>query len=281
MPVWKEDYFSPDRTRNIFYRACFPEKAGAYVLIVHGYAEHSGRYKHVMEYLAGRGYASYAPDHRGHGRSARRLGDMDSFTGVVADLAAFKEFIRARAQGAPLFILGHSLGGCLTLCLAARHAAGVSGAVVIAPMILVPDFASPLLIAVSGVLAALAPRMPAQAFPIEHLSRDPAVITAALNDPHHYTGKMMARTGYQSLQGIKLARTLLKEITIPIILLHGGDDRVMKPEGSEYVLATVSSRDKTLKKFDHLYHEILNEPEKAGPLKVIGDWLDAHHASGS
>ncbi len=276
MPVWKEDFFSPDRKGRMYYRVCLPENSVGLVLLVHGYAEHAGRYRHVMEYLAERGYASCAPDLRGHGRTARRLGDMDSFEGVLGDLAAFKEFVLKTYPTPRLFLLGHSLGGCLALCLSALHPGGVAGTISIAPMVLIPDYASPLLIALSGLMAALLPRLPAQAFPMENTCRDPQVLETARRDPLYYRGKMMARTGYQLLKGIKRTRALLSDISLPLLLLHGVADCVMKEEGSHYVLSTVGSRDKRLEVFDHLYHEILNEPEKERPLAVIAAWLDAH-----
>jgi acylglycerol lipase len=278
MFTWKEDQYSATAGLKAFYRACLPEKARGHVIVVHGYAEHSGRYRQVMEYLAGRGYACYAADLRGHGRSARRLGDLERFDRVVDDLKAFKDFVAAEYGARPLFLLGHSLGGCLALCLSAPPAAGLAGTVVIAPTIVIPDFASPLLIAISSVLAALLPLLPAQAFPIEDISRDKAVIEAARRDPLYYRGKMRARTGYQIIRGIRRARAIAPLVSLPLLVLHGGDDRVMPPAGSRHVLESAASKDKSLVVYDGLYHEILNEPEKAQPLAAIAAWLDRHNA---
>jgi acylglycerol lipase len=278
MFTWKEDWFQTSPKLKIFYRACLPERIRGHVVVIHGYAEHSGRYVHVMEYLAERGYASYAPDHRGHGRTARCLGDMESFKKVVADLAGFKDFITTAYNARPLFILGHSFGGCLALCLSARHAAGLAGTVLSGPMILNPDYASPLLIFVSGILSVLVPRLPVQPFPMKDICRDEAVVEAARHDPFNYSGAVRARTGYQVLRAVKFARSVLPDITLPLLILHGGDDRVIVPKGSPLILEEVSSRDKNLIVYDHFYHEIMNEPEKEQPLSAIIRWLDAHHA---
>jgi acylglycerol lipase len=278
MFTWKEDWFQTTPQLRIFYRACLPERVRGHVLVIHGYAEHTGRYVHVMEYLAERGYASYAPDHRGHGRTARCLGDMESFEKVVADLAGFKDFITTAYNARPLFILGHSLGGCLALCLSARHSTGLSGTVATDAAILIPEFASPLLIAISRVLSVLLPCLPVQAFPVKDICRDETVLEATRRDPLFYRGKVRARTGYQTIKGIRLARRWLPEITLPLLILHGGDDRVMPPAGSRFILDMVSSSDKNLIIFDHLYHEIMNEPEKKQPLSAIVRWLDAHNA---
>ncbi len=276
MLTWKEDRFSVDPKRKLFYRACLPDKVRGHVIVIHGYAEHSGRYRHVMEYLAGRGFACYAADNRGHSRSARCLGDLESFNGVVDDLAAFRDFV-TRVYGArPLFLLGHSLGGSLALCLSAPGLSGLAGAVVVAPTFVVPDFASPFLIAISSVLAALLPRLPAQAFPIDDISSDPAVVEAARRDPLYYHGKMRARTGYQILKGIGRVREDVKRVELPLLILHGSADRVMPLEGSRQALAAAASRDKSLIVYDGFFHEILNEPDRAKPLAAAASWLDDH-----
>jgi len=278
MLTWKEDRFRVSPKLVMFYRACLPEAVRGHVIVIHGYAEHSGRYRHVMEYLAGRGYACYAPDYRGHGRTARRLGDMESFNGVVGDLEAFKDFVTGAFGARPLFLLGHSLGGTLALCLSDPPAAGLTGAAVIAPTFVVPDYASPLLIAISGVLASLLPRLPAQAFPLENISRDRAVLEAARRDPVYYHGKMMARTGYQILRGIRRVRETARRVALPLLVLHGSADRVMPLEGSRELIDLVASRDKSMIVYDGLYHEILNEPEKAQPLAAVASWLDDRNA---
>ncbi|MBN2351282.1 MAG: lysophospholipase [Spirochaetales bacterium] len=274
MLTWKEDRFRVSPKLKLFYRACLPDAVRGHVIVIHGYAEHSGRYRHVMEYLAGRGYACYAPDCRGHGRTARCLGDLESFDGIAGDLEAFKDFITGAFNARPIFLLGHSLGGTLALRLSGPPATGLSGAVVIAPTFVIPDFASPLLIAVSGVLAALLPRLPAQAFPIEHLSRDPAVIEAIRRDPLYYRGKMRARTGCQILHGIRRVRETAKRVSLPLLVLHGSEDRVMPTGGSRELIETVASGDKSLVVYDGLYHEILNEPERAQALGAVASWLD-------
>ncbi len=123
------------------------------------------------------------------------------------------------------------------------------------------------------------PRLRVQDFRMEDTCRDRAVLEAARRDPLYYRGKMMSRTGCQMLYGIKRARGLLSSVSLPLLVLHGGADRIMPPEGSPLVMDTVRSADKTLRVFDGLYHEILNEPEKDEPLEMIAGWLDAHRGA--
>jgi alpha-beta hydrolase superfamily lysophospholipase len=129
---------------------------------------------------------------------------------------------------------------------------------------------------VSGLLSRLLPRLPAQAFDYREVSRDPRVIRAMEEDPLYYKGKMRVRTGYQQLLGIREILSGLAHLRLPLLLLHGGEDRTISPKASEAVFRGASSPDKTLKVFPGLRHEILNEPEREQVLAVILDWLRRH-----
>src|SRR5919201_2588640 len=97
---------------QISWRAWLPEdEPRAVVLLSHGASEHGGRYAWVGERLADAGYALYAPDHRGHGRSEGPRALVDRVDNAVADLHSAMELACASHPGAPAFLLGHSMGG--------------------------------------------------------------------------------------------------------------------------------------------------------------------------
>ncbi|MQA25085.1 MAG: alpha/beta fold hydrolase, partial [Micromonosporaceae bacterium] len=85
------------------------------VALVHGLHEHSGRYAHVGERLAGDGYPTYAVDHAGHGRSGGVRGNIGRMAEVVSGVHALTQFAADRHAGAPVFVLGHSMGGLIAL----------------------------------------------------------------------------------------------------------------------------------------------------------------------
>ncbi len=266
--------------RDLFYRFQVPARPSGIVLLLHGYAEHSGRYEWVMERLAEAGLAVYAPDHRGFGRSARPgiLADLESLEAVIADIAALAAVARRVLPEAPMFLLGHSMGGMLALLFALRHPEGVAGLVTTGAEVEIPEFVSPLLLRISGLMNRLLPLLPAQPFEYREVSRDPQVIQAIEQDPLYYKGKVRARSGYQQLLGIREVLANLPRLRLPLLLLHGGEDRTMSPRASEQVFQSVTSPDKTLKIFPGLRHEILNEPEREQALAVILDWLRRHLA---
>lgn len=258
---------------SIFYRYVLPAKPAAAVILIHGYAEHSGRYGWVMETLAGKGFAAYAMDCRGHGRSAKVLADLDSVDKVLGDLRALQAAVREALPQAPVFLLGHSLGGTLALLYALRFQEELRGLVLSAPTATLPDYASPFLVKISALLARLFPLLPVQDFNYKTLSRDPEVIRRVVEDPLYYKGKIRARTGYEILRAIREVEANLEQVRLPVLLLQGGEDSIVGSHDAELVDKKAASPDKTLKIFPGLYHEILNEPEKQQVMDLILDWL--------
>jgi acylglycerol lipase len=264
--------------QSLFYRFRVPVQPAGVVLLLHGYAEHSGRYEWVMERLAEAGFAVYAPDHCGFGRSARpgALADLESLENTVEDIGRLILVLRRALPAAPLFLLGHSMGGILALLFALRHPEGLHGVVTSGAAVEIPEYISPLLLRVSGLLNRLLPLLPVQPFDYTQVSRDPRVIQAMEEDPLYYKGKLRARTGYQQLLGIREVSSGLSKLQLPLLLLHGGEDRTIAPQASERIFNGASSADKTLKIFPGLRHEILNEPERQQVLVMILDWLRRH-----
>jgi alpha-beta hydrolase superfamily lysophospholipase len=170
------------------------------------------------------------------------------------------------------------MGGMFALLYALRRPEGLAGVVTTAAAVEIPEFVSPLLLRVSRLMSRLLPLLPAQPFAYRELSRDPQVIRALEQDPLYYKGKMRARTGYQQLLGIREVLANLPRLRLPLLLLHGTEDRTISPKASEQVFRDAASADKTLKLFPGVRHELLHEPEKQEVLAVILAWLRRHLA---
>ncbi len=244
------------------------------VLLVHGYAEHAGRYGHVAQALNDAGYDVVAYDQIGHGTLADRLGYYDNIFDLVDDLAEVVSLLQAQVS-TPLFVLGHSMGGLVTSLFVTRNQPQLAG-VVLSSALLAPDAdVSPLLIKLSGVISKIAPKLPAVQLDSQHISRDAAVVAAYDADPLVPRGGVPARVGNEFLRGMRYVAAHASNFSLPAYLFHGRADKLANPDGSQQLFDTMATTDKTLKYYRDLYHETLNEPEQAQVLTDLIAWLDA------
>jgi acylglycerol lipase len=271
----EEDTFNAADGRRLYEQRWLPEgEARAHIAIVHGYAEHSGRYAHVGEALAQRGYAVCVLDLRGHGRSDGDRAIVRSFDEYLADVRAFLSRVRARGAGRPLFLLGHSMGGTIvTLELAVDHPQ-LAGAM-LSGGVLTSSGTPRIVRAIFGLLGRLFPRLPLVKLKAEHVSRDPDVVRRYEEDPLVYRGRIRAGLAAAMGRAVRRIERDAPSISVPLLIMHGAADELAPPEGSSLLYERVASADKTLKLYDGLYHEILNEPERDQVVADIAAWLDA------
>jgi alpha-beta hydrolase superfamily lysophospholipase len=262
---------------RIYWQAWLPSgKARGVVALAHGISEHSRRYAWTGEQLAARGYALYALDHRGHGQSDGARAVIDRVDNAVADLGQLMTIADGESD-APRkpFLFGHSFGGFLSLAFATRRQSEIQGLMLSAP-VAVLEAASPVQRLAGHLLSAIAPKLGVFDIDSSTVSRDPEVVRDYDADPLNHHGKLPARTVHEMAQEIGRFPQTIPNITVPLLLQVGTADELVPPRSSELVYEWASSEDKTIKRYDGLYHEILNEPERQ---MVIGDtlaWLDEH-----
>jgi alpha-beta hydrolase superfamily lysophospholipase len=250
------------------------------VVLAHGLAEHSGRYHWLATRLARRGYIVHALDHRGHGRSDGRRADIVSFDDVVSDVGTLFKRATDAQPALPRFVLGHSMGGAIAFDFAARSSAHLHGLLLSAPL-LGMDAATPAWrIALVRMLARLAPGVGAITLPSDTISRDPAVVSAYDNDPLVSRGAIPARTIAELFEHVGAFGALAPRLQTPVLVMHGTADRLVPFANVRSVVQALGSRDRTLKLYEGLYHEILNEPEREQVCSDIEGWLADHLESG-
>lgn len=272
----REGFFSGVRNFEIYYQYWLPDgEPRAVLLISHGLAEHSGRYANVVSYFVPRGYAVYALDHLGHGKSAGRrvyVGRFEDFTDV---LSRYLDMVRDWQPDKPVFLLGHSMGALIGGIFLLQHQTELAGAILSGIPFKIPDNVSPITVALSGLLSRLMPRLGLAGLNVQGVSRDPAVVRAYVRDPLVYTGRTTARLAYELLKAIRRLRGDAAHITIPLLILQGSADVMVDPDGARALYREAGSADKTIKVYGGLYHEIYNEPEHEQVLGDVGAWLEA------
>lgn len=267
--------FTNERGLRIFGQGWLPSAVlRGVIVLVHGYAEHHGRYQPFIGRLLAAGYAVYALDHEGHGRSEGLRGYVSSFDHLIADLHRFRLAAVTRHAGVPVFMFGHSMGGLITLVYGTRHAEGLAGLIVSGAAVITDASASALVLRIGLILNRLAPRLPlVQLAPPDQLTHDQALVAAFNADPLVYHAPMRVGTGIQMREGAAWLRAHFDRLTLPTLYLHGTADTVVTVEGSKLAYAQAASTDKTLKLYDGLYHEILNEPERETVIADVLGWL--------
>lgn len=273
------DSFAGLNDVTIFTQHWLPDKPPrAAIILVHGYAEHSSRYTHVADYLTARGYALYALDHRGHGRSEGARTKVHSLDEYVADLRTYVERVRAAHPDLPLFLYGHSMGSLISLLYATRWHDDLAGLITTGTALKLAGVNN-ILTVLFCVLRSIAPGLKViSALAAEGMSHDPAVMEAYVNDPLVYHGRFRFDLVAALARGAQRATAALPQLRVPYLALHGGADPITPPSGAELVRERSGAPDTTVKMYEGLYHEVHNEPQKDEVLSDMANWLDAHVA---
>ena len=262
---------------DIYYQSWLPDRAPrAAVVIAHGLGEHSGRYAHVAAALVADGAAVYAIDHRGHGRSQGGSALVDRWENAVADLDVLVDIAHGEHPKVPLFLVGHSMGGALSLGYAAQYQHKLSGLALSGPAVAL-DGAPPLLGTIAKLLSRIAPRLGTFGIQPELVSRDPEMVQGYAHDPLNCHGKVPVRTLAEIVRLVEHLPGVLSRLRLPLLIQHGSDDKLAGVAGSRMVAKRVSSQDKTLVVYDGLYHEIFNElpADRARVFTDLLNWIDA------
>jgi len=270
---WTE---SADGNR-LFWRRHAPESnARAVLLVVHGLAEHTGRYLHVLDHFANAGFDCWAYDYRGHGQSPGLRVHVRSFDEFLTDLAAARRLASEAQPDIPFFLVGHSQGGLIVLREALTHPQGLEGIVVSSPFLgMHPDAApSAPLHMVANIVSTFAPTlMFSKVAEPSALSRDPKVPEAYINDPLVST-TVSARWFTSVLAAHADTHARASALSLPALIMQSGDDHVTDPAKTRSWVADAPSDLVDYVEWEGLYHEMFNEPEKEQVFERVEAWLD-------
>jgi len=266
-----------DNTR-IYYHNWKVVRPRGIIVIVHGIGEHSGRYGNLIQTLADDEISIYALDHRGHGHSEGKRGHVNAFKEYTDDLKTLFQLVNAENQNLPIILLGHSMGGVIACQYALRYPHDLSGLILSSAgfitAVRVPGWKRGL----ANLLSKLAPSfsMPT-GLNSSDLSHDQAVVEAYLADPLVHD-KVSSRWFIEFNRAGADCLRRAAELTMPLLIIHGAEDKIVDPQGSQQVMDRASSSDKQLSLFEGLYHETMNErpAEKEKVLNTIRAWIIKH-----
>jgi acylglycerol lipase len=252
-----------------------PEGAArAAVVLVHGLIEHSGRHAKTAVELVRQGFAVHAMDLRGHGRSDGRRGDVRSFDQYLLDLDVFFARVRAVEDDRPIYLMGNSMGGLIVSLWNVLRKPKIAGLILTGPLLALADGLYPRLRHLAAAANHVVPWLRVPRIPFYWLARDPMAVDSFRRDPLVCQCGFTVRVAAEVRRAMREMSARAASLQDPLLILHGGGDRICGPEGSRTLYAKAGSADKTLHICDGLYHEVFDEPERETVLADLTTWLD-------
>lgn len=273
---------------GLFVRHYAPAVADAprTLVIVHGASEHGGRYEHVAAEFVERGWNVVAADLRGHGQSGGRRTHVSHFHRYVTDVASILDALELPAKQTAL--LGHSMGGLVSIRFAQYFSRRVACLVTMSPLLGLNVEISKATLVVGKMLSVIAPRwrFRTRVNP-EDTTRSPEFLEQRFNDPLIHRS-VTAGWFYEMKRALRSAWCDAHKLTLPLLVMQAGQDRIVDPDVVEPWLLTSGSTDVTYRCLPDCLHELLNEPDWRTTAASIADWLHerigcaaAHASDGS
>lgn len=260
---------------ELYYQSWYPQaSARAVLVIVHGHGGHTGILTRMVEYFVERNYIVYSYDLRGNGKSPGQRGHINSWTEFRADLKAFINLVNSKEPNRDLFMIGQSMGATIALDYILRELNQLKGLILLSPALEIGVSSWKLLI--GKIFSRILPNFALETgLGFSAASRDPEVVASCEKDSlRHSQGS--ARLAAELLNTIDWIKANAKEIEVPILILHGGADKVTLPQSSKDFFASLSLVDKERKEYPDSYHELHNDINYLEVLGDIENWIQRH-----
>jgi len=273
-------FFAASDYCRIFWQKWIPEgPVRAVFIFQHGLGEHSRRYQNLLNAMQDSSVALYAMDARGHGRSEGIRGHVDPFGQYADDLHQLVQLAKEEQQVQKVFLLGHSLGAVIAADYALRHQEELLGLILSSSGVLpyVSGYYA-LVKKISGVMAKFFPDLSLGSYlKLKYISHDNEVVTQYKSDPLTH-GKATPSLGNALFHIHEKHFAEAPGLSVPLLVFHGTGDLITDPEGSKRFYQLAGSQDKSLKLYEGLYHETMNEIPvcREEVLKDVRNWVEEH-----
>lgn len=267
-----EEFSWKQADTKIYAQSWKAENPKALLCIVHGFAEHSGRYAEAAKFFTDNNISVYAIDQFGHGKTEGKRGFSPSYEET---LNAVDALIKSAKRDAPLlsvFLWGHSMGGNVVLNFLLRRKADVAGAIATAPWLRLGFEPPKFKILLAKLMRNIYPAFPEKAaLDVSAISRDPEEVKKYVNDPLVHN-QATAGTFFETYEAGYWAIENASKLQTPLLLLHGTGDKLISSGGSVDFNKNAPKGLVAFKQYDGFYHELHTEP-KADRELVLNDML--------
>jgi alpha-beta hydrolase superfamily lysophospholipase len=255
----------------IAYRVFVPSAAPKILaLVTFGYFENMKRYREVVERWNARGIAVALYDLRGHGLSEGRRGFISRFSDYTDDVdALLGELAKTTslAKLGPPVLLGHSLGGLISILAALGTRRPLAGLALSSPYLALAQKVPAIKLIPGRILSRLLPgvSMPAGVRGAD-CTRSQEIAEAYEDDPMNFKNANV-RWFTETTRAQNEALERAPEIKIPVFCVQGAADKIAQAAATEHFMAKVGSADKEFIMLPEHYHEVLNEPDRASTIE--------------
>jgi alpha-beta hydrolase superfamily lysophospholipase len=274
-------YFKGRELKELFYQYWLPDsgEVKAYIVAIHGWGTHSDRMKLPAEYLTEKGYAVYSFDLRGHYRNIGDVpGDIDSMDHLQKDIVLFIDFIQEIAKDKKIFLMGHSFGGLVSLIFAISHPA-LSGVLLSSPMLgmyLQLSMGKKVIKSISKTISKLSPnKVLNNLIDQNQLTSDLKVLRSHIADKNKIE-VITAKSASEIDKSTKWAMQKASDLICPVLIMQGGNDKIVDKTKAKELFGKIKSKDKTYKEYDGFLHELWNEKGRAQVYQDMYVWLEKH-----
>lgn len=258
---------------KIHYRSWLPDHSPRAILVInHGVNSHGGQHGWTAEQFAMAGYAAYAIDMRGRGRSEGKRYSIDHVSRHVDDLRQLIGIAKATHPGLPLFLLGHSAGGVVACCYALAYPHELAGLICESFAFQVP--APAIALSIVKLVNHVFPGLPVLRLRMEDFTRDPAALRVLKDDPLTKGEAQPAQTVAALVRAGERLKDGFSRLTLPLLILHGTADKVTKFQGSQFFFDRAGASDKTLKLYEGHSHDLLNDFGKEQVIADVMQWVN-------
>ena len=258
---------------GLYFRTWKVDKPIGAVVLIHGLGEHCQRYDYIASKLNKAKLTVYSLDLPGHGRSDGPRGHIESFDDYAKSVLMLLQKAEKELPQIPKYLIGHSMGGLIAAQFLLEYQDRFRGAVLSGPAIQSPQEPPAWQVVIIKSIARILPKAKMLALDASGISKDPEVVEKYMNDPLVSQEKLSARFLVAMTGVMEEVKVRCNEITLPLLLMHGSEDPMTSPVGTEFLFENCKSVDKEKHIFKGLLHEIFNEPEKEKVIQKTINWL--------
>ncbi|MFW9785420.1 MAG: alpha/beta hydrolase [Candidatus Heimdallarchaeota archaeon] len=274
-------FFKGRELKELFYQNWLPDdgEIKANIIAIHGWGTHSDRMALPAEYLTEKGYAIYSFDLRGHYRNAGEIpGHIDSIDHIQKDILLFMDFVKERTDYKKIFLMGHSFGGLLSLIFGINHP-DLPGILISSPllgMFMKLSMGKKVIKSLSNTIAKLSPnKILNNIIDQNQLTSDLKILRKHIVDKNK-TEVISAKSATEIEKFTKWAMDNASNLICPILIMQGGNDKIVDKKKVEQFFTQVKSKDKTYKEYPGFLHEVWNEKGRVQVYQDMFVWLEKH-----